>query len=43
MYGIYDGHGGSCERLYKLLAAEMDIEDRNTMKMYWENIVVDSL
>lgn len=40
MYGIYDGHGGSCvayaccERLYKLLAAEMDIEDRNTMKMY---------
>ncbi|CAH1445495.1 unnamed protein product [Lactuca virosa] len=47
-YGVYDGHGGSrvayaCrERLHKLLATEMDIENKNTEEMNWENLMVES-
>ncbi|KAL7606241.1 hypothetical protein Lser_V15G17218 [Lactuca serriola] len=47
-YGVYDGHGGSyvayaCrERLHKLLAEEMDIGNRNSTEMNWENLMVTS-
>ncbi|KAL4557010.1 hypothetical protein LXL04_035180 [Taraxacum kok-saghyz] len=48
-YGVYDGHGGSrvayaCrERLHKLLAAEMNIQNRSTTaEMNWENLMVES-
>ncbi|CAI9280356.1 unnamed protein product [Lactuca saligna] len=47
-YGVYDGHGGSDvayafrERLHNLLAAEVDIENRNTTEMNWESLMVES-